>query len=234
MNNDKKTPVNDKKTPVNDEKTPVNDEKTSVNDEKTSVNDEKTSVNEKKDTMQNTEYQNLLTDFGFKFVFKQERFLIPFLNELLQGREKIKKVTILDSEFLGKTKEDRKAVFDIYCENENDEKFLIEMQNLHQYYFLDRSLFYSSFLIQRQGKKGKWNFKLKAMYVIGILNFVPKEMRETDEYLYRILLKDDKTGITAFDKLKFIFVSLPKFIKTEPELRTPLDYWLYMPQNKHL
>ena len=66
------------------------------------------------------------------------------------------------------------------------------------------------------------------MYVIGILNFVPKEMRGTDEYLYRILLKDDKTGITAFDKLKFIFVSLPKFSKTEPELRTPLDYWLYM------
>jgi hypothetical protein len=64
-------------------------------------------------------YQNLLNDFGFKHVFRQQKFLIAFLNELLNGVEKIETVEYLNSEHLGKTEQDRYAVFDILCSNAN-------------------------------------------------------------------------------------------------------------------
>ena len=45
--------------------------------------------------------------------------LVSFLNSLLDGKEKITDLTYLNSENLGSTEFDRKAVFDVYCENEN-------------------------------------------------------------------------------------------------------------------
>ena len=30
---------------------------------------------------------------------------------------------------------ERKAIFDVYCENEQGEKFIVEMQNAYQTYF---------------------------------------------------------------------------------------------------
>ncbi len=49
---------------------------------------------------------------------------MDFLNELLKGKEQIEDLTYLNSEKLGKTKADRKAIFDIYCQNKQGEKFI--------------------------------------------------------------------------------------------------------------
>ena len=76
-------------------------------------------------------YINPYTDFGFKKLFGTELnkdLLVSFLNALLQGREKIRDITYLNSEHLGAQETDRRAVFDVYCENERGEKFLVEMQ----------------------------------------------------------------------------------------------------------
>lgn len=76
-------------------------------------------------------YINLFTDFGFKKIFGTEvnkDLLIDFLNELLKGKEEIKDLTYLKNEHLGSTPIDRKAVFDLYCENPKGEKFIIELQ----------------------------------------------------------------------------------------------------------
>lgn len=37
---------------------------------------------------------------------------------------------------------DRSAIFDLYCENENGEKFIIERQNAKQLFFKDRGIIY--------------------------------------------------------------------------------------------
>ena len=73
-------------------------------------------------------YLNPYTDFGFKKLFGTEvnkDLLISFINSLLHGREKIKDLTYLNAEHLGVGEADRKAIFDVYCENENGEKFLV-------------------------------------------------------------------------------------------------------------
>jgi hypothetical protein len=89
-------------------------------------------------------YINLFTDFGFKKIFGTDMnkdLLIDFLNELLKDREKIKSLTYLKTEHLGSSQEDRKAVFDLYCENEQGEKFIVELQKVPQEFFKDKWLY---------------------------------------------------------------------------------------------
>ena len=119
-------------------------------------------------------YINPYTDFGFKMLFGTEmnkELLISFINSLLSGKEVIRDLTYLNTEHLGTSEADRRAVFDVYCENERGEKILIEMQRGEQQFFKDRSLYYATFPIREQGEKGEWDYRLKAVYVIGILNF---------------------------------------------------------------
>ena len=120
-------------------------------------------------------YVNPYTDFGFKKLFGTEmnkELLISFINSLLSGKEQIRDLTYLNTENLGISEADRKAVFDVYCETDSGEKILVEMQRGQQLFFKERSLYYASFPIQQQGKRGDWDYQLKAVYVIAILNFV--------------------------------------------------------------
>ena len=101
-------------------------------------------------------YISLLTDFGFKRIFgtaMNKDLLICFLNSLFNGRQVVKDVAYLNPEHVGDVYTDRKAIFDVYCEGENGEKFIVEMQNAYQTYFKDRSLFYSTFPIREQAPK---------------------------------------------------------------------------------
>ena len=96
-------------------------------------------------------YINPYTDFGFKKLFGTEMnkdLLISFLNALFHDEKVIIDVKYLNSEKLGEGYGDRKAIFDVYCENEDGEKFIVEMQKVEQRYFKDRSVFYSTFPIR--------------------------------------------------------------------------------------
>ena len=162
-------------------------------------------------------YVNPYTDFGFKKLFGTEinkDLLISFINSLLHGREVVKDLTYLNTEHLGISETDRKAVFDVYCENEKGEKILVEMQRGIQQYFKDRSLYYATFPIREQGQKGEWDYQLKAVYIIGILNFTFD--KDNDNYFHHeVQLLDNKTKEVFYDKLTFIYLEMPKFNKTD-------------------
>ena len=178
-------------------------------------------------------YANFYTDFAFKKLFGTEankECLISFLNALFDGKEEISDLTYLNVEHFGAAASERKAVFDVLCENPQGEKFLIEMQKAEQEYFIDRSIYYSTFPIQEQAPRGKWNFKLQKVYTIGILNFV---FDETDsEYLHHeVKLMDTKKNTVFYDKLTYVYLEMPKFKKEESELVTIFDKWLYAMKN---
>ncbi len=178
-------------------------------------------------------YVNPYTDFGFKKLFGTEMnkdLLLSFINSLLHGKEKIKSLTYLNTEHLGISEADRRAVFDVYCENEREEKILVEMQRGEQQFFKDRSLYYSTFPIQEQGKKGSWDYQLKAVYVIGILNFTFDHKHDT-YYHHEVQLTDRKTQEVFYDKLTFIYLEMPKFNKQENELSSMFDKWLFVLRN---
>lgn len=180
-------------------------------------------------------YINPYTDYGFKLLFGTEPnkdITLELVNALLQGKEVIKSLTLLPTEQLGDTKDDRRSVFDVYCENEQGEKIIIEMQKADQQWFKDRSVYYSSFPIRQQGEKGQWRFGLKAVYTIGILDFVFDEDKDDKEYYHHVVkLMDVNTKEVFYDKLTYIYLEMPKFNKTEAELETMADKWLYALKN---
>ena len=181
-------------------------------------------------------YISLLTDFGFKRIFgtkPNKDLLINFLNSLFDGEQVIKDVRYLNSEHVGDVFAERKAIFDVYCENEKGEKFIVEMQNAFQKYFKDRSLFYSTFPIREQAPKGQdWNFKLDHVYTVALLNFdFEEEAFDQKEINHDVGLLDKKTFKVFNDKLSFKYIEIAKFNKNEAELETLYDKWLYVLKN---
>jgi predicted transposase/invertase (TIGR01784 family) len=185
----------------------------------------------------NTTYINPLTDFGFKKIFGEEaskNHLIDFLNALLPVTSRIKDLSFKNLEQLPNIDTQRKAVYDIYCQGENGESFIVELQKIKQDYFKDRALYYSTFPIQQQAGKGNWNFRLEPVYCIGVLGFVfEKDDKALNnfEVVHKIELKNQHNAV--FHKtLQFIYLEVPDFHKSLEELKTRLDKWLYF--LKHL
>ncbi len=181
-------------------------------------------------------YINPFTDYGFKKLFGEEPnkdLLLDFLNELLKEEQgEIKEITYLKNEHLGSSEIDRKAIFDLYCENEKGEKFIVELQKSKQNFFKDRTVYYSTFPIREQATRAEWNFELKAVYTIAILDFVfDADKNEPNKFRYDVKLSDIKTKKVFYDKLTFIYLEMPKFNKTVDELDTRFDKWLYIIKN---
>ena len=178
----------------------------------------------------------MLTDFGFKRIFgtdPNKELLVNFLNSLFDGEEVIKDVKYLNSENVGDVYTERKAIFDVYCENEKGEKFIVEMQNAYQPYFKDRSLFYSTFPIREQAPKGSdWNFCLKKVYVVALLNYrMSDEAFDSSDTIHTIALMDTKTNKVFNAKLMFKYVEVGRFDKTDDELISLSDKWMYVLKN---
>lgn len=168
-------------------------------------------------------YISLLTDFGFTRIFgtkPNKDLLINFLNSLFDGFQVIKDVKYLNSEHVGDVFVERKPIFDVYCENEHGEKFIVEMQNAY-------------FPIREQAPKGaEWNFKLEHVYTVALLNFdLEEEAFDKNDINHDVGLLDKKTFKVFNDKLSFKYVEIAKFNKTEEELDTLYDKWLYVLKN---
>ena len=104
------------------------------------------------------------------------------------------------------------------------------MQNREHVNFRERTLYYLSQAIARQGERGSdWKFSLKAVYGIFFVNFrltdLPSKLR-TD-----IVLADRETHEQFSDKMRYIFLELPSFDKEESECATDFERWIYVLKN---
>lgn len=173
-----------------------------------------------------------LTDFGFKRIFSSEPhkdLLIAFLNELFKGRKIIKDLVYNPQEKSGPAKHYRTTIFDLTCTGANGETFIIEMQKAEQKFFTDRAVFYTSSKLYEQGQKGSkdWNYELKEVYFIGLMDFC-FDGTTPGKYMHWVRLAEEETGQTFYNKLGFIFLELPNFNIEEGEIRTDLERWLYV------
>ena len=180
-------------------------------------------------------YINPYTDFGFKKLFGTELnkdLLISFLNALLHDKPEITDLTYMNTEHLGEGIVDRKAVFDVYCRLADGSRIIVEMQKAEQQYFKDRSIYYSTYPICEQAPKGKWDYRLEDVYTVGILNFTfPDGEYPSDSMIHEIKLKDVEDNHVFYDKLTFVYLEMPKFNKSEDELETMFDKWMFALSN---
>ena len=199
-------------------------------------------------------YAELLCDFMFKRLFGSEAnkdVLIWFLNMILEDVV-IEDVDFIPTEHLGLSKEDRKAVFDISCRCSNGETLIIEMQKGYQEHFRKRAIYYTSYPIIEQGRKAKeayikehqckiggeefrWDFNLKPVMVVAILNFKfdHTEGWPQDRYHSSYRLREDYSNEVMTDVLRYVFLELGRFRKHLWELETAFDKWMYLFKHMH-
>jgi len=174
-------------------------------------------------------YINPYTDFGFKKLFGEEAnkdLLMDFLNQLLPPHHQIADLSFKNVENLPDLPTERKAIFDIHCRAVSGEHFVVEMQKAKINFFKDRTLFYLTFPVREQAKRGEWDFKLTPIYMVAILDFEYDEQEERRKLLRHVQLKDQDCDV-FYDKLHFKFIQMPLFTKEEHELETHFDKWIY-------
>ena len=160
--------------------------------------------------------------------------LANFLNDLFEGEFQIKDVTFKDKEQLGDTNDLRGCIFDIYCVTDDDKHFIVEMQNRWVPFFVNRSIYYASkaFVAQRKkfdeaGVRTAVLYQFVPVYVVCIMNFMPKE-HEVTKFRTDVALREKSSDSMFSDKLRFIYLSLPFFDKSEEECETGFEKWIYV------
>ena len=187
---------------------------------------------------------NPFTDWGFKHIFGRDiskDLLIDFLNGLFAGKMRITNLNFCNTEQIPETNDDRNVVFDLFCTTDNGERFIVEMQNRSQTYFIDRAIFYTSRAISNQAPVGEWDYHLTPVITVCFMNFVAfgKEKggsrgrkKEYDApFRVDMILADEKTGKRLSDKIHFSFLQLPVFQKEEDECENDFERWIYILNN---
>ena len=178
-------------------------------------------------------FVDMKNDIAFKKVFgnsDKKNILISFLNAVLDFKDEkmIKDVDILNSYQLPKIKELKETILDIRATNQNNEKFIVEMQRKDLGDFDKRSEYYAAKTYVEQLEKGKSYSTLKKVYFIGIVNF---KIFGNEHYVSRHWTVNKETGIQELDGVEFAFIELPKFKKKLNELKTITDKWVYFIKN---
>lgn len=199
-------------------------------------------------------YAELLCDFMFKRLFGSEAnkdVLIGFLNMILDDHE-IVDVDFIPNEHPGLTEEDRKVIFDISCRCKDGETLIIEMQKGYQKNFRKRALYYTTYPINEQARNARdlfvrekaegnedarfnWDYDLKPVTVVAILNFRFRHTDEWPEDRYRssYRLREDSSHEVMDDVLRFVFLELGRFNKRMWELDGVFDKWMYLLKHIH-
>ena len=176
---------------------------------------------------------NPFTDMGFKRIFGQEfskPLLLDFLNNLLKGERHIVDLRFLDKEQPAEYVGDRSLIYDIYCETDNGDKIIVEMQNRDQPYFKNRSIYYISEAIARQGERGSvWNYNIKAVYLVAFLNFTQEEIGS--KFRTDVVLADRESKETFSEMLRMVYLQLPYFQKEADACKNDFERWIYVLKN---
>ncbi len=94
----------------------------------------------------------------------------------------------------------------------------------------NRSIYYVSEAIARQGEKGAdWQYKIDAVYLVAFLNFCPMDFDK--QFRTDVGLIDRKSGKVFSDKERMTFMQLPLFTKEADECETDFDKWIYVLKN---
>ena len=70
-------------------------------------------------------------------------------------------------------------------------------------------------------------YQFVPVYVVCIMNFMPKE-HEVTKFRTDVVLREKSSDSIFSDKLRFIYLSLPFFDKSEEECETGFEKWIYV------
>ena len=175
-------------------------------------------------------FLDVKTDFTFKKVFASENsqdILIDFLNAVLifNHQQKIQSLTIVDPYNIPMLKGMKDTFVDVKAVLNNGSHVIIEMQVLSHEGFEKRILYNAAKKYSAQLKQGDNYNLLNPVIALTITDFVL--FPEQADLISHYKLLEKKQLIEYSDDIELIFIELPKFVKTEAELSSIQDKWLY-------
>jgi predicted transposase/invertase (TIGR01784 family) len=176
---------------------------------------------------ENERFIPFTSDYGFKVTFGNEQntvFLKKALQILIDSDVPIKEIFFKKSDFNALTVEDRNGIFDLYCQDEKDDIFIVEMQLQATLAFLNRLKFYGVHAFNSVIDKGKFDFNVtKKIYCIAFLG--------TDIFPFEscknVLTLKNQDGLLADDQTTYITIELNKFNLKIHEIESDFEKLIY-------
>ena len=169
---------------------------------------------------------NLKNDVIFQTFFARkgnEEFLIDFLNALLN--KNIQKIEIREEVNLERLKREEKGGrLDLQAKLEDGTIVSIEMQIRDEGNFKERTTLYAGKVEARETKKGTDYEDISQIIMINILGF---NLLDVYDYISETAIVLDKhRNYEVLDGIKWYFIELPKFRKTNPNMNEKINQWL--------
>jgi predicted transposase/invertase (TIGR01784 family) len=174
-------------------------------------------------------FVNPKNDIAFKKIFgneKKKEILISFLNAVLdlKGAFEIQTIEILNPYQIPHLVDLKESSLDVRATDKRGVTFIVEMQMESKSFLRQRVSFYVAKAYSSQIEKAVDYPKLKPVIFIGVFNF---NEFENEHYLSHHLTLNCETLSCDLAQMEYYFIELPKFTKTESELVTILDKWVY-------
>ncbi len=179
-------------------------------------------------------FLDVKTDFAFKKVFGSEQskeILIDFLNAIIdfEDESKITDLTIVDPYQIPLIKGMKDSYVDVKAVLSNETKVIIEMQVLNFEGFEKRVLYNAAKLYSTQLMKAQSYETLNPIIALTITDFIMFE--EFEKVISYFAIFEKKELIKYNNDIELIFIELPKFNKSEEQLETITDKWIYFIKN---
>lgn len=179
-------------------------------------------------------FLDIKTDFAFKKVFGSEDskdILLNFLNAVIyfEQERQITDLVIVDPYNIPMLKGMKDTFVDVKAQLDDGSKVIIEMQILNHEGFEKRVLYNAAKNYSAQLQKGDTYHLLNPVIALTLTDFVLFKEDAFITHYFKLLEKE--RFIEYNDDIELIFIELPKFNKTEQELQTVQDQWLYFIKN---
>lgn len=175
-------------------------------------------------------FLNPCNDVAFKKIFGSEahkEITISFLNSILENKNEktIISINFGTTEQLPQANNKKDNILEICCIDQAGNKYIVEMQVAPVREFGKRMVYYGAKTYSMQLARSKPYHQLMPVIVVAIVDFNMFPDKDSYKSIHRIL--DCKTYENDLTALSFAFVELKKFNKTEKDLVTDEDKWIY-------
>ena len=170
--------------------------------------------------MYDFKYADLLNDDVFKLVFGQESskdVMIEFLNQVIPDKH-IVDLEFMDKEMTPVERRRKSSVYDMFCKTDDGSRIIVEVQKRKQPFYVERTIYYSTFQVRNQVDAGTDEYAFCPIYVISIMDFNIPENAGNPEVKTVYRLYEEKTHDLLTDRLTFVYIELNKFEKSIDEI----------------
>ncbi len=202
---------------------------------------------QKLEEIKSKKYLDPLYDAAFKAFLSDEQALVSFLNGVfhLEGNSKIKSVSVKNTEINVIFPQVKTFRLDIRAKTANGFCINVEMQKAKPLHFVERVLLqHSAFLLQskyeldqetfagkstnltdeERAERESRRYEIPPTFAIWICDFA---IQQQDNYRGTWAIRNEK-GLTISDKVKYIMYDLTRFDKSETQVKTDEERWLFL------